>query len=288
MKTVVIQLWCNFAVLLPLITKSSCYYTSVTTTFYLRHYFAKCLQYDKARQVFVFTSICREKFQLSSGTKVIHVPTNKCISVNSTVDGSFLGLSSRCDSTSNLFQYDQSSRTIIHLTSGKCLFPESGPDKPSSNTAVVIKSGCHHNTNKYYFRPNAYYIIRHFSGYCWDYVSSKNLIELRNPSVCDRFQYENDYHLRHVNTGKCVTYDDSSPNYLRLTEDCSSPKSIFNQNRFSNIELKTSYCVHPFTSLVRPPLGDSLVRYNACGNNDIIRFNFFDERGKVYQNSFFS
>ena len=286
MRTMVIQIWCYLAVFLLLIHKSSCRNTSTITTFYLRNYFAKCLQYDKTRQVFVFSSICREKFQWSSGTKFIHVPTNKCINVNSTADGSFLGLSSRCDSTSNLFQYDQSSRTIIHLISGKCLYPESGPDNPSSNIAVVIKSGCHHNTNKYYFRPNAYYIIRHFSGFCWVHVSSSNYIKLQNPNVCDRFQYENNYHLRHVNTGKCVTYKDSRPQYLRLTDDCRSPKTIFNQNNYSNIELSTNYCIHPYTGIVQPPLNDYLIRHNSCKNEDRARFTFFDERGKVYQNLF--
>ena len=280
-KDMTVYLCCNLAFFLLFITSSSCNYTPETTTFYIRHHYAKCLEYDTTRQIFVFTSICREKFRWSYGAKFIHLLTNKCLNLNSTADGSFLSLSSRCDSTSNLFQYDQSNRVIIHLISGKCLHPESGPDDPSSNTAVVIKSGCHHNTNKYYFRPNAYYIIRQFSGYCWVYESSSNYIKLKNPNVCDRFKYENDYHLRHVNTGKCVTYSNGSPYYLILTDDCNSPKTIFKQNGYSNIELTTSYCVHPKSGLIKPPLNDHVVRYHTCGNNDKIRFYFYDERGKV-------
>ena len=279
MKSDRVQIWYILPILLLFITNISCYYTPETTTFYLRHYFAKCLQYDTTRQVFVFTSICREKFRWSSGAKFVHIPTNKCLNVNSTADGSFLGLSSPSNSTTNLFQYDQSKRVIIHLISGKCLHPESGPDDPSSNIAVVIKSGCHHNTNKYYFRPNAYYIIRHFSGYCWVYESSSNYIKLKNPNVCDRFQYENDYHLRHVNTGKCVTYIDGSPHYLILTDDCSSPKTIFKQNGYSNIELTTNYCVHPYNGWIQPQLNEKLVRYYGCEDIDRIRFYFYDERG---------
>ena len=283
MKTAVVQLWCNLAVSLLLITSISCHYTPETTTFYLRHYFGKCLQYNATKQVFVYTSICREKFRWSSGATFIHLPTKKCLNVNSTADGSFLGLSSRCDSTANLFQYDQAKRVVIHVQSGKCLHPESGTDDPSSNVAVVVKSGCHHNTNKYYFRPNAYYIIRHFNGYCWVYDSPSSCFRLRNPNVCDRFKYENDNHLRHVNTGKCVTYDDDYPKYLRLTNDCTSPKTVFKQNSYSNIEITTNYCVHPFTGKSQPPLNDYLVSYADCKNLDKIRFYFYDERGIVYR-----
>ena len=274
--------WSILAVALLLIAYSNCNYTPESTTFYIRHYFAKCLQYDTTRHIFVFTSICKEKFQWSSGAKLIHVSSNQCVNVNSTVDGSFLALSSQCHSTSNIFQYDQANRVIIHLLSAKCLHPESGSDDPSSNVGVVIKSGCHLNTNKYYFRPNAYYIIRHFSGFCWVYESSTNYLKLKNPNVCDRFQYESDNRLRHVNTGKCVIYQESSPYYLTLTQDCSSPKTIFKQNEYSNIHLTGTYCVHPYSGSLTPPLNDYLVRYHTCGAHDQIRFYFFDERGNVY------
>ena len=278
-----VSLWLCLKISMLLILESNGTYTAQTTTFYLRHYFAKCLQYDTTRQVFVFTSICREKFQWSTGAKFLHVPTNQCLNVNSTTDGSFLGLSSNCDSTSDLFQYDQRNRVIIHLNSGKCLHPQTGSSNPSANTAVVIKSGCNLDTNKYYFRPNAFYIIRHFSGYCWVFDSSTNYIKLRNPNVCDRFHYENDYHLRHVNTGKCVTYDDASPYYLRLTDDCDSFKTVFKQNAYSNIELEPGYCVHPLTGLLQPPFNDHVVRYfPGCADDDRLRFYFYNERGSFY------
>ena len=148
---------------------------------------------------------------------------------------------------------------------------------------MVVRSGCNLDTNKYYFRPNAYYIIRHFGGYCWVYDSSSNFIKLRNPNVCDRFHYENDYHLRHVNTGKCVIYDDPFPYYLRLTDDCTSPKTVFKQNAYSNIELEPGYCVHPLTGLLQPPFNDHVVRYfPGCADDDRLRFYFHDERGSVY------
>ena len=286
MRAIGAPLWLFLKISMLLMLESNCKYTAQTTTFYLRHYFAKCLQYDTTRQVFVFTSICREKFQWSSGAKLLHVPTNKCLNVNSTTDGSFLGLSSNCDSTSTLFQYDQANRLIIHLNSGKCLHPQTGSANPSANKAVVIKSGCNLDTNKYYFRPNAYYIIRHFGGHCWVYDSSSNYIRLRNPNACDRFHYENDYHLRHVNTGKCVTYDTVSTQYLILTENCTSPKTIWKQIGYSNIQQTPGYCVHPRGGSSQPNFNEYLHHYPGCGEFNKLRFYFYDERGKVFHLSF--
>lgn len=250
-------------------------------TFYIRHYFGNCLEFDVTRQVFAFRSICREKFMWLSGAKILHIPTKKCMFVNSTADGSFLVLSTNCNSTSNLFQYDEIKKVIIHLISAKCLHAESGPNDPSTGTAVVIKSGCDIDTNKFYFRANAYYKIRHFSGYCWVYDSSDSYIKLKN-TVCDRFEYKNDFHLRHVNTGKCVTYVDSSPHYLTLTDDCRSPKTVYRLNEYANIQLSSDVCVHPHSGMVKPPVNDYVVRYPGCSNSDAIRFYFYDERGELF------
>ena len=270
--------WFALALAFLLVASSSCNYTYESSTFYIRHYFAKCLHYDTTRQIFVFTSICKEKFRWSSGARLFHVPTNRCVNVNSTVDGSYLVLSSQCHSTSNLFQYDQANRAIIHLLSAKCWHPESGSDNPSSNVGVVIKSGCHLYTNKYYFRPNAYYIIRHFSGYCWMYI---DFIKLRNPLVCDRFQYESDNRLRHVNSGKCVGYGDNAPYLLKLTQDCSSPNTVFKLNE-SNILVAPFGCVHPSSGSLNPPNNDLLDCSPLCADENRMRFYLLDERGKLY------
>ena len=277
-----VSLWLYLKISMLLILGNDSRYTAQTTTFYLRHYFAKCLQYDTTRQVFVFTSICREKFQWSSGAQLLHVPTNQCLNVNSTSDGSFLGLSSNCESRSTLFQYDQANRVVIHLISGKCLHAQTGAASPSSSVAVVIKSGCNLDTNKYYFRPNAYYIIRHFGGHCWAYDSSNNYVKLRNPNACDRFHYENDYRLRHVNTGKCVTYDGVSQ-HLRLTDNCSSPKTVFKQIAHSNIESTPGFCVHPYGGATQPQVNELLIRFPECGNYDKLHFYFYDEKGKIFR-----
>ena len=143
---------------------------------------------------------------------------------------------------------------------------------------MIIKSGCNLNTSKYYFRPNAYYIIRHFGGHCWVYDTSSNYIKLRNPSVCDRFYYENDYHLRHVNTGKCVTYD-APTDYLVLTEDCTSPKTVWKQITHSNIQQMPDYCVHPRGGSTQPVVNEVLHYFYGCGDYDKLRFYFHDERG---------
>lgn len=258
-----------------------CSYSPETTATYLRHYFGKCLEFDAAREIFIFTSICREKFHFSAGAKFLHMPTKKCLFVSSTSDGSYISLSNQCNATGNLFQYDERNKVIIHLMSGKCLCPEGNSDDPSDNTPVVIKPGCEKNANKYYFRPNAYYIIRHFSGYCWVYVASEDAIKLRSSMPCDRFYYENNYHLKHANTGKCVTYHSSSPYYLKLQDDCTSATTIFKQNAFSGIQLSSpSYCVHPKSGILKPPSDDNLVRYPSCGDEDKIKFYFYDERGE--------
>ena len=243
-------------------------------TSYLRNFFGKCLEYNANRQVFVFTTICREKFQWSSGAKIVHIPTAKCLNVNSTADGSFLTLTNRCNETSNLFQYDEGNHTIIHLISGKCLHPESR-NNPSSNEAVIIKPDCSLKTNKYWFRPTAYYIIRHSSGLCWSYNDASTQLKLQS-SQCDRFQYENDYRLKHVDTGKCVWETDS--HYLNLTTDCESVTTEYRFNEFDNIKTSADRCIHPLNNQENP-LNEPLVSNSGCSDANHLRFHFYDERG---------
>ena len=243
-------------------------------TCYLRNFFGKCLEYNANRQVFVFTTICREKFQWSSGAMIVHIPTAKCLSVNSTADGSFLALANRCSEASNLFQYDEYNHTIIHLISGKCLHPERR-DSPSSNEAVIIKSNCSLNTNKYWFRPTAHYIIRHSSGLCWSYNDASMQIELQK-TQCDRFEYENDYRLKHVNSGKCVWETDS--HHLNLTVDCKSVTTEYKLNEFNNIKTSADRCIHLLNNQENP-LNEPLVSNSSCSDANHLQFHFYDERG---------
>ena len=246
-------------------------------TQYLRHFYGNCLEYDVKRQVFIYATICREKFQWSGGAKIVHIPTTKCLTVNSTADGSFLTLTSQCNGRNSLFQYDESKHVIIHVISGKCLYPETNKIPPS-NDAVILQSGCSSgHANKYWFRPTAYYIIRHSSGLCWQYNAGDNQIKLRD-SYCDRFYYENDYRLKDVYTGKCVWQ--SATNLLILTSDCASVTNEYKLTESSNMELSTGRCLHPLVHHTYPrdqPMGTN----HGCSNAD--RFQLYDERGMKHK-----
>ena len=250
-----------------------------SNTFYIRHFHGKCVEYDEARQVLVYGRLCREKFAWQGGARLIHIPTKKCVTVNATSDGSFFSLSSQCSETNTLFQYDENNRVIRHLFTNKCLHPETGDADPAINTAIVLKVGCEENINKFYFRKKAYYIIRHFGGLCWVYISGENLIKLMNPFACDRFEYVNNYHLRHVETGKCVIFSSS---FLRLTDDCESLETIYKLNQNSLLQHGASRCVHPYTGKSNAPIGDLLLLFNdGCTDEDRLRFSFYDDKGIV-------
>ena len=257
------------------------YCSSPTHTYYLRHYFGKCLEYDANRQVFVYAEICREKFKWSSGARLVHMPTSRCLSVNSTADGSYLALASNCNSTSSLFQYNEASSVIIHLISGKCLAPESGPSDPSSKIPVVIKAACTWETNKYWFRPTAYYEIRHFSGLCWH--NKDSYIKLLKVHNCDRFYYENDYRLRHVKSQNCVTLIRSGSNdYLTLTADCQSVTDEFKVNGYSVMENSKDNCIHPEGGELKPSSDTQLIANLPCKNEDRSRTLFYEEKGMIH------
>ena len=246
-------------------------------TYYIRHFYGKCVKYDEARQVLVYGRLCRQKFEWQGGARLIHIPTKKCVTVNATSDGSFLSLSSQCSGTNSLFQYDESNRVIRHLFTNKYFHPETGVAEPVNNTAIVLRSGCDVDTNKFYFRKRAYYIIRHFGGLCLVYNSGENLIRLMNPFACDRFEYVNNYHLRHVETGKCVIFSSS---YMRLTDDCESQETIYILNQFSLLQQGASNCIHPLNGALHPPNGNLLHLYsNGCADEDRLRFFFHDDKG---------
>ena len=249
----------------------------VKENYYIRHFNGKCVEYDETRRVLVYGKLCREKFEWQGGVRLFHMPTRQCITVNATSDGSFLSLSSQCVGTNSLFLYDQSNRVIKHLFSNKCLHPETGVAEPVNNTAIVLKSGCDVDTNKFYFRKKAYYIIRHFGGLCWVYNSGENLIKLRDLFACDRFEYVNNYHLRHVETGKCVIFSSS---YMRLTDDCESQETIYILNQFSLLQQGANNCIHPLNGALHPPNGNLLHLYNnGCADEDRLRFFFHDDKG---------
>ena len=248
-----------------------------TESFYIRHYSGKCIEYSSARNAFVYVEICREKFRWSSGARLLHVSSGKCIIVASTGDNSPLNLTSQCSDTKTLFRYNETSRVLVHFITGKCLHPDDGDVNPSQKSTIVIKEGCNNSTNKYYFRPTAYYLIRHFAGLCWGYNAAINTIQLQRDPNCDRFHYENDYKLKHVRTGKCIY---SGHGYkLQLTSDCSGTQSTLKLTPYSNIGNPLSACVHPVAHYA-PTVGMNLVLWpGGCNDIDGIRFYFFDDTG---------
>ena len=253
-----------------------CTGASESGTFYIRHYFGKCLEYDKALLVFKFSSICRTMFRWSSGARLYHVSSGQCADVNSTAEGSYLVLSKRCNTTSTLFQYDEANRVIIHLLSGRCLHPEQGSDEPLPNSSVVLKSGCSEDTNKYYFREQAYYVIQHSGGLCW--VRRGTYIKLRSGfQECSRFQYPYDDHrLREVNSGEYVVV---SNGYLQLSSE-GIPLQPFSMLNGTSVRVNATHCVQPETGSLNPPLHSLLVPA-ACTDEGQQNFHFFDVKGKL-------
>ena len=245
--------------------------------FYIRHYFGKCLEYDPTRRVFAFTSICREKFRWSSGAKLFHVPSGKWAGTNSTEDGGYLVLSNRSTSTSNLFQYDESKNTIIHLLSGRCLHPETVTNDTELRTAAILKSACNENASKFYFRQQAYYTIRHFGGLCWMYGSHLT-IKLKRFSACHRFHYETDHRLKGVRTGHCVTF---SNGYVKLEKSCSLSPAVFTPHLNSTVRINATHCVQPRSGHFNPPLYDMLVAA-PCTAGNYQKFSFLDDKGRNY------
>ncbi|XP_065055685.1 uncharacterized protein LOC135684176 isoform X2 [Rhopilema esculentum] len=246
----------------------------VTNAYYIRHYNGRCLEYDGIRQVLFYGRVCREKFEWQEGARLIHIPTKKCVSVNSTSDGTFLSLTSQCSGTSSLFQYDHNNRVISHRSSNKCLHPADEGADPIANTGVVLKTGCDKNTNKYYFRETVYFIIRHIGGLCWVYDLNHSIVRLSNKVACDRFEYVNDKLLRHVETGKCVIFSSS---YIRLTDDCRSAQPMYGDEH-SLLHYGVSQCVQPASVALSPPVNNELVLLNSCINEDRLRFYFYDDK----------
>ena len=251
-------------------------------SFYIRHYFGKCLEYNDTHRVFTFASICREKFRWSSGARLFHIPTGKCAGVNSTDEGAYLVLSNRCTSTSTLFQYDEGDRVFFHLVSGRCLHPENAASSPDSLTAVVLKAGCTENASKFYFRQHAYYVIRHSGGFCFS-RSSGSLMKLANYATCQRFHFENNYILKHVRTGYCLSL---SKDRIDLPNRCVSPQPIFAQMKNSTIHLNATHCLQPKSGRINPPHYDTILQA-ACTEEKYKKFDFLDERGISLQDVLF-
>ena len=267
-----------FAIILhgPMLPEGKVWYE--TKSFYIRHHSGKCVDYNPVRNALVYVEICREKFHWSAGAQLVHVPTKRCVTVSSTAENSLISLTSQCSDTKTLFRYDKVNHVLVHLISGKCLHPETEADSPTPNSTVVLKQGCKKMRYKYYFRPDAHYIIRHFGGLCWVHSAAENMFKLERHMVCDRFHYENDYKLKHVNTGKCIT---SGGSYiLQLTDDCSGTQSHLYLNAYSNIGNPLSACVHPHIPVEAPSSGVHLVLWpNGCNDANGVRFYFYDDTG---------
>ena len=247
-------------------------------SFYIRHYFRKCLKYDASLQAIVFEVHCREKFIWKGGARLIHTATNKCLVPQSSTDGSLLTVSDQCNGTNSLFMYKASTQVIKHALTGRCLHPQTGGSDPPKDTALIVKTGCLQNRNKFFLRHQAHYIIRHFSSLCWIYDETNSIFKLQNSMACDRFEYVNGYNLRHFKTGKCVI----SVNWvLTLTSDCSSANTVFQLNSWANMQHSPSVCVHPEGGLISPSVGTRLITYPGCSDEDRLRMYLYDDRGKI-------
>ena len=251
------------------------------TTFYIRHFSGKCLTFDTTTGIIILTTICSEKFQWKSGARLFHVKTNKCILPNSEVIGSNIGLSDQCSGTGSLLIYNPGNRILKHLTTDHCFQPKTGSTTPAENETLTYNTGCAAATNRYYFIPYAYYVIRHLtSSFCWVFDKALNRFKMMNTYVCDRFEYVNSKHLRHVASGKCVQGNDGQ--LLTLTNDCSSARSVFNLFPSEILYVPgENKCIHPEGGSAQPAEGTALVLWD-CLVESRFKWKFFDDRGEFY------
>lgn len=251
-------------------------------SFYIRHHSGKCLSFDTTKAAFVFQSICSEKFRWISKARLYHVPTNKCVRSHAPEEGSKIGLSTHCSGVGSILTYDQSSRILKHLRKGYCFQPKSGKTIPDDDETLVFKDSCASNTNRYYFVATAYYVIRHLTtSFCWVYDKINDRIGLRNTSVCDRFEYVNSKHLRHVASGTCAKA--KSTGHMSLTSDCSSPGSVINLRSGRDLHVPADgKCIASADGAASPPDG-SHIATSACSTAASYKWYFYDDRGMQAQ-----
>lgn len=261
--------------LLPLLLVSVSHVVCYSDSFYIRQYNGTCLEYIGNSKAFYFSAVCKFKFHWSSGARLMILGSSHCLHVGSTTDGSYLTLSENCNTTSSLFQYDESNHVLIHLASGKCLEPQnisSGTD--DRRGPVVIKGGCNQAANKYYFRARVHYTIMHSSGLCWKYDCKAGRMRMEEGPVCDRFSYDQFSMLRHVDTGQCVSNRDGP--YITLSGKCRYPKETWLQDKDGNIVTGSGkMCVHMENG---ETAGTLLKLVDTCVYGDR-KFHFYDERG---------
>ena len=247
-------------------------------TFYIRHHSGKCLTYDASKRSLVFQTLCSEKFQWKSGARLFHVKTNRCISPVSAAAGSSINITNDCSGTDSLLTYNQSQKVLQHLITDFCFQPKTGSTSPAENEALTFNAGCASDTNKYYFIPNAYYVIRHYtSSLCWVFDKALNRFKLMNTYVCDRFEYVNSKHLRHVASGKCIQGD--AEQLLTLTSNCSSTKSVFNMLPTGILNVPgENKCIHPNGGSDQPAEGTFLILW-SCFVADYCKWKLYDDRG---------
>ena len=266
-----------FTVIALVVNGYNCDKWLLPKSFYLRHFFGKCLRYDASLQAIVLGVQCREKFLWKGGARLIHTATNKCLVPQSSTDGSLLTLSDQCNGTNSLFMYKASTHIIKHALTGRCFHPQTGGSDPPNGTALIVRTDCSQNRNKFFLRHQVHYIIRHFSSLCWMYDEIYKIFKLQKSMACDRFEYVNGFHLRHFKTGKCVT----PVNWiLTLTSDCSSADTVFQLNSWANMQHAPSVCVHPDGGSISPSVGTRLITFPGCSDEDRLRMYLYDDRGK--------
>ena len=123
-----------------LFTTYKCEAQAISKSFYIRHYSGKCLNYNTAKQAFVFQSVCRDKFRWKGGVRLIHTATKKCVVPQSSAVGSLLTTSDQCTGTDSIFQYYISTKMMKHAITSRCLRPDSASDPPEDAT-VALKPG---------------------------------------------------------------------------------------------------------------------------------------------------
>ena len=241
--------------------------------FHIRHNMGKCL-YKKDYNV-AFDNVCRHQFRWKGDARLIHIPTGKCVRADTQ---GRIKITSICSGTDSLFQYQAKSHSIKHLLTGKCI--ASTVEDPAKQTEPSLSPHCNSTRARFWLVAQVYYVIRHFGGLCWVYSESDNLIKLQNSYVCDRFYQQNNLHLKHKKTGKCVILEKS---YLRLTSVCSKTGTNFNLYQMGFLHRDWNTCVWPSKDAGNPKAGTSLIVKSDCfnSNNNAGKTLFYDDKGKM-------
>lgn len=110
-------------------------------TFIIKHYNGLCITLRSSDNRLRLSQQCTDRFTLTSDKNLKHVTTGKCAAPESLNNDSRLKLMSDCSNVRTQFE-QTSGLSMRHILTGKCVHPFHGSINPTSDTDVVIYTGC--------------------------------------------------------------------------------------------------------------------------------------------------